>query len=176
MRLHESPAGASGPPVPDRQSRGVRMVEGLARVVRVEGRAAWLVPEQTTGCGSCALASACTGGLPPESPRRLLTRRFALEDMAGLAVGDRVVVGVAEGALLLGALTAYALPLLVGLLAASIAEAVLGSDLVSMAAMLAGIGTGMTVARMAARRLGARGRLSPRFLRRAGPAQACELD
>lgn len=154
-------------------------VEGIARVVGVDGDVAWLEPEQTTSCGSCASASSCGAGAGSASPgigsvaSRIAARRFGLDNAAGLAVGERVVIGVDDRALLKGALTAYAIPLLLALGAGSIAEAAYGKDLASMAAMAAGLLAGLLVARMVAGRLGARGELAPRFLRRARPDESC---
>ncbi len=176
MRSHEMRVDGTASPPWDREYHGIRTVEGLARVVLVEGRVAWLVPEQSVGCGGCALASACAGEASPRSSRRDLARRFPLYDVTGLVVGDRVVVGVAEGSLVMSALTAYALPLVVGFGAVGIADSVFGSDPASIIAMLAGLAIGLLVAKWAARRLRARGHFSPRLLRRAGPGQACGID
>ena len=73
-------------------------IEGIARVVHVEDGIAWLEPEQTTSCGSCASAAACGAGATGIGTvaRRLEQRRFALGDaaMPALRVGERIVVGV----------------------------------------------------------------------------------
>jgi len=152
-------------------------VEGIAHVVRVDAGVAWLEPEQTGGCGSCASASSCGAG--SGSPgigtvaSRIAARRFPLDNPDGLVVGERVVVGVDERSLLKASLTAYAIPLVTALTAGGIAEGVAGSDLVTMAAMAAGLGLGLLAARITARRLSARGDLAPRFLRRAQPGESC---
>lgn len=152
-----------------------RTVEGIARVVRVADGTAWFEPEQTTSCGYCAASGACVGGGAGigSVARRIELRRFPLADAGGLAVGERVVVGVGERALLKAALTAYALPLAAALVAGGLAQGLAGSDGLTLAAMLAGLGTGLLVARGAARRLAARGELAPRFLRRAAPGETC---
>jgi sigma-E factor negative regulatory protein RseC len=148
-------------------------VEGIARVVRVEGAVAWLEPEQTTSCQGCASASSCgTPGIGTVASR-MEVRRFALDNPGNLAVGERVVVGVADRALIKGALIAYALPLATALAAGGIAESEFGSDLVSMAAMAAGLGLGLLAAHLGARRLARQGELAPHFLRRARPGETC---
>lgn len=154
-------------------SRDLHTVEGIARVVRVEGAVAWLEPEQTKACGGCASASACLATDPGKLADRLATRRFALANTDGLHVGERIMVGVNDGALLRAALTAYALPLAAMLTAGGLAEGAFGNDLVSMAAMVAGLGFGLVAAHLAARRLAARGDLTPLFLRRANPGETC---
>jgi sigma-E factor negative regulatory protein RseC len=146
-------------------------VEGIARVVGVEGAVAWLEPEQTTSCGSCASAASCGAGAGEggigTTANRIAARRFALANADGLRVGERVVVGVAERALIRAALTAYGLPLATALAAGGVAESAWGSDLATMAAMAGGLLLGLLLARLAAGRLSTRGELAPRFLRRA---------
>jgi sigma-E factor negative regulatory protein RseC len=162
-------------------SPDLHTVEGIARVVDIQGATAWLEPEQTSSCGSCASASSCgagksagasVGGLGTVADR-IAARRFALDNVGGLQVGERVVVGVAERALIRAALTAYGLPLATALTAGGIAESAFGSDLATMAAMAAGLLLGLLLARLVARRLSVRGELAPHFLRRAKPGETC---
>ena len=158
-------------------SPDLHTVEGIARVVGVDGATAWLEPEQTTSCGSCASASSCgagagAGGIGTVT-NRIAARRFALDNADDLHVGERVVVGVAERALIRAALTAYGLPLATALTAGGIAESAFGSDLATMAAMAGGLVCGLLLARLVARRLSTRGELAPHFLRRARPGETC---
>ena len=154
-------------------------VEGIARVVRVDAGVVWLEPEQTTSCGSCASAATCGAGSGVGKPgigtvaSRNAARRFPLDNPHGLVVGERVVIGVDDRSLLKASLTAYAIPLVAALAAGGMAESAFGSDLVSMAAMAAGLALGLLVAGVAARRLSAQGNLAPRFLRRARPGETC---
>lgn len=156
-----------------------RTVEGIARVVRVEGAVAWLEPEQATGCGSCASASSCGAGSGDGSPgigtvaSRMEARRFPLDSPNGLRVGERVVVGVDDSALIKASLTAYAIPLAAALAAGGLAEWAVGSDLVSMGAMTAGLAVGLLAARLCARRLSRKGDLALRVLRSARPGETC---
>lgn len=158
-------------------SPSLHTVEGIARVVGVDGATVWLEPEQTTSCGSCASASSCgagasVGGLGTVTDR-IAARRFALDNVGGLQVGERVVVGVAERALIRAALTAYGLPLATALATGGIAENAWGSDLATMAAMAGGLLLGLLLARAVARKLTLRGELAPHFLRRAKPGETC---
>lgn len=149
------------------------MVEGIAHVVAVDGAVAWLVPEQTTSCGGCASASACGAKGIGTTASRLEARRFQLVNDIGLRVGERVVVGIRENALLKASITAYAIPLATLLIAGALAQWAAGSDRVTMAAMLAGLVLGLWFARMGAGRLLLRGDLAPRFLRRASAGETC---
>ncbi|WP_295398920.1 SoxR reducing system RseC family protein [uncultured Thiocystis sp.] len=152
------------------------LVEGLARVVAVEGRLAWLEPEQTTSCGGCAASGLCGAKGIGTTASRLEMRRFPLVNDAHLAVGERVVVGVDARALLKASGTAYALPLGIMLGAGGVAQWIAGSDGITMATMLAGLGVGLLAARWGARWLGARGQLAPRFLRRASAGETCRIE
>jgi sigma-E factor negative regulatory protein RseC len=156
-------------------------VEGIARVVSVEDGLAWLEPEQTTSCGHCASSASCGTGQREAAgigtvANRLAARRFTLENLEGAAalqVGERVVIGVGEGALLGAALTAYGLPLLTALVGGSIGQGLYGEDAAAMLGMVGGLAFGLFIARLLARRLAARGNLALRFLRRARPDETC---
>ena len=156
-------------------------VEGIARIVRVEPGRLWLEPEQTTSCGHCASNASCSMSESREAPgmgtvaSRLVARRFSLpeSEAGGFVEGERVVVGVAESALLKAALTAYGLPLAGALLGGALCQGLYGEDLISMLGMAGGLAAGLLAARLRAGRLAARGELSPRVLRRARPDETC---
>jgi sigma-E factor negative regulatory protein RseC len=166
-------------------SPDLHTVEGIARVVSIDGGVAWFEPEQTTSCGHCASSAACGvvssasvgavgGGSGIGSiARRIEFRRFALDNANDLHVGDRVVVGVNDRSLIKASLTAYAIPLVTALSAGGIAQGIYGSDFITMIAMAAGLVAGLAMSAVAARLLGRRGELSPRFLRRAAPGETC---
>lgn len=151
-------------------------VEGMARVVAVEGAVAWLEPEQTTACGACASSQACGASA---FGNRLHARRFPLDNLHELKVGDRIVIGVQESTLVTASMTAYAIPL-VTMLSGGIAAHLAGAgDGVTMLATLAGLAVGFAVSRLRAKNLTAKGQLSPVYLRHApSPAQgeSCQLN
>jgi sigma-E factor negative regulatory protein RseC len=155
-----------------------RSVEGIARVVRVTDDLLWLEPEQTTSCGHCASSASCgvdareAAGMGTVTSR-LQARRFAVDNPGGFREGERLVVGVSEGSLLKAALTAYGLPMVFALTAGSVTQALYGEDLTTMLGMAGGLLLGLLVARLNARRLGARGDLAPHILRRARPDETC---
>lgn len=149
------------------------LTEGIAQVVEVEGNMVWLVPESGSSCGGCASASACGSKGIGTVANRLEARRFQLVNDAGLRVGERVVVGIRENALLRASLTAYAIPLTTLLTAGALAQWFAGNDIITMAAMLAGLVVGLGLARLGAGRLLARGDLAPHFIRRASPGETC---
>ena len=148
---------------------GQPLVEGIARVVDRQGRQVWLEPEQTTSCGGCSTAGLCEQKGIGSLASRLERRRFRLDDAAELAVGERVVVGVSELALVKAASVAYALPLVTALMAGGLAQWLAGSDAISLVAAVGGLIAGLILARLTASRLGRSGQLAPRFLRRLDP-------
>lgn len=149
------------------------MVEGIAQVVKIEGKTAWLVPEQGSSCGSCASAAACGSKGIGTTASRLDNRRFRIDNDANLAIGERVVFGIRDNVLLKASITAYAIPLATLVLAGSLAQWMFGSDTITMAAMVAGLVIGLGISRMEAGRLQTRGDLAPLFLRRARPGETC---
>lgn len=152
------------------------LVEGIAQVVAVDGNMAWLVPEQGSSCSGCGSSTACGSKGIGTMASRLEARRFQLVNDAGLRVGERVVLGIRENALLRASITAYIIPLAALLIAGVLAQWVAGNDFVTMAAMLAGLVLGLWLARLRAGRLMARGELAPRFLRRASAGETCNLE
>lgn len=154
---------------------GSHTVEGIARVVRVEGTVAWLEPEQTTSCGSCASSASCGAKGIGTVASRMEARQFPLDNTADLRVGERVVIGVEDGSLLKATLIAYGIPLLAALTAGGIGQSLYGSDEATMGAMALGLLLGLLAARIGANHLSARGELAPRFLRRANPGESCNV-
>lgn len=163
------------------QTAPAKAVEGTATVVRVGEGALWLEPEQTTSCGHCSSSASCgvsareAAGIGTIASR-LQARRFRLDIPGGAGdfrVGDRIVVGVSEKALLSASITAYGLPLMTALVAGSLVQGMYGEDGTTMIGMGAGLALGLLAARLMARVLVARGDLAPRFLRRARPDETC---
>lgn len=143
------------------------MMESIAKVVAVDGSVVWLEPDQAGSCGSCASSGACSAkGVGTEASRPEV-RCFPLSGHAGLKVGDRIVVGVGEDALVQASMTVYALPLATMFASGFVAQWAYGSDAATVVACFAGLGAGFAFAAMRARRISADGRLTPRFLRRA---------
>lgn len=146
------------------------LVEGIARVVALDGKTAWLEPEPAASCSGClSLASCGSKG----SARGLAARRFPLEGNHRLRVGERVVVGLPESAVLRASSVAYAVPLATMIGAGMVAQALGAGDAGGAAAILGGLGVGLVIAWGLARRLSGRGDLSPRYLRRVANGSTC---
>lgn len=138
----------------------------LARVVSLDARQAWLEPMQTGSCGSCASAALCGSKGIGSLTNRLEARRFAVEGIAGLRVGDTVEVAFGGRNLIKAAAIAYAIPLLSALVLAALVQARVGSDGWTMLGALSGLAGGFGLMQLMARRLEASGALNAHIVRR----------
>ncbi len=87
------------------------MIEETATIVAVEGDDTWIETERQSTCGSCAVNKGCgTATLAKVMGNR--RTRVRVMNPIGAGVGERVVVGIEEKALLKGSLAVYMVPLL----------------------------------------------------------------
>jgi sigma-E factor negative regulatory protein RseC len=118
------------------------MIEETAQVIRVDGGNVWVETQRRSTCSACAAEKGCgTATLAKVlGKRRSLVR--VLSDRP-LQVGDRVVIGIAEQALVRGSLAVYAVPLLLLLLGATLGELGAGRGLwdnTELASLVLGVG------------------------------------
>lgn len=99
------------------------MIEQDATVVALEDGAAWVETRRQGACGACAMNKGCGAGLLAQAFRFATPR---LRVMAGrdMVVGDRVVIGIDERALVRGSFAAYMMPILFMLGFALVGESV----------------------------------------------------
>lgn len=143
-----------------------QLIEGLARVVGIDGDQVWLTAEQPSACSSCGTRNKCGSGTVKPGASWRVPRSLG-PGQALLALGDTVHVGVDRNAITRASLTAYALPLVTMLMGAGTVQE--AGDGVAMAAALAGLALGVAAARVLARRW--REALVPVVLGRAVVAQ-----
>lgn len=86
-------------------------MEESGRVVRVEGQFAWVETARRSACHSCSAQAGCGTGL---IGRLLGSRRSQVRvlNTPEVQIGDEVVLGMEEQALVRGSIAVYALPLL----------------------------------------------------------------
>ena len=152
------------------------MMEENARVVALQTGFVWAETERKSACGACSLNKGCGSAV---LARLMGSRRTRIKAMNTLpvAVGDEVVLGLAEDALIRGSLVLYALPLLTLLLGAFIGEyassmlRLESGETWVMLCALAGLGAGFAVVRVFARRISDDARYQPVVLRRTGVHQ-----
>ena len=97
------------------------MLEETAQVVRIKGDEVWVETQRRSSCDSCSAEKGC--GTATLS-RVLGNRRNLVRVLSAipLVVGDQVVIGIREEALVRGSLAVYAVPILLLLLGALIGE------------------------------------------------------
>ena len=97
------------------------MLEEPAQVVRIENKLVWVETQRRSGCESCAAERGCgTAILSKVLGNRVKVVR-ALSAIP-LRVGDQVIIGIREQALVRGSLAVYAVPVLLLLLGGLIGE------------------------------------------------------
>lgn len=141
------------------------MIEQSGRVVARGARSCWVVVERTSTCGACAARDGCG----ERSWQERLGQRLQQIEVPGqhaVAVGDRVVVGVDERALLRASLLVYGLPLVAMALGAGVGGLLGVGDL--GVALSAGVGllVGLLSVKTLSRRLSCNPRYHPQLLRR----------
>lgn len=123
------------------------VIETRVRVLSAEPGRVWVEATEHNGCGACASKESCgISGLG----RFFSRRRAPITIACGSAkAGEELTVGIPETDLLRTALWAYILPILLALAGAA-AMSFLG-DLAAVLGMLAGLVTGLVIARLFAR-------------------------
>ncbi|MEJ2552846.1 MAG: SoxR reducing system RseC family protein [Gammaproteobacteria bacterium] len=114
------------------------MIEQIATVVALEGDSAWVETRRQSACGACARSEGCGAGLFAkafgfDSPQLKVTRN------GNVSIGDCVVIGIDERALVRGSFAAYMMPILFMLGFALLGETVMSPRLGSAALDLAGV-------------------------------------
>ena len=141
------------------------MIEEEAVVTATGEGVAWVETRRRSACGSCAVAHGCgTRALSGVFGRRSAPMRVL--DGIGTAVGERVIVGIDEGALVRGSAAVYMVPLLALLAGAGAGQAMAGSDAAAIAGAAAGVGLALGWLRRFGRRVRGERRYQPVILRR----------
>lgn len=86
------------------------MLEETVEVVSVAEGEVWVETQRRSSCDSCAVNGACGTSVIGKLLGQRRSRMRVISEMP-LAVGDRVVVGIRERALVRGSLAIYALPI-----------------------------------------------------------------
>lgn len=121
------------------------MTESEAVVTRLDGEYAWVDLQPQSGCTTCGESGGCGLSDGKGKPQQ----RF--RNGIGAQVGDWVVLGVADGAVLRAALYCYLLPLTMVFALAAVGLAVAG-EAGAIVGALAGLGLGWLAMQLAGRR------------------------
>lgn len=141
------------------------MIEEPGRVVAVEPGAVWVETQRKSTCSGCSVRNGCGQGLMDQlgvRERRGLIRAHA---DGRLQVGDSVVIGIREDALLRGAALVYLFPLIVLFAAALLASWLSAPEPYVILAGLGGFLSSWLVVRARGRRVAGDCALQPVVLR-----------
>ena len=97
------------------------MLEETAQVVRVDSGGVWVETQRRSTCSSCTARTGCGTATLAKVLGRRRTRMRVLSDI-DLHVGDQVIIGIRERALVQGSLAVYAMPIALMLLGALLGE------------------------------------------------------
>lgn len=143
------------------------MIEERARVAEAGDGYAWVEIQRGPACGNCHVNNGCGTATLAKVWRGRQMRTRAISNLP-LRPGDEVIVGLADGVLLRGALLAYLLPLVLMLAGALLGEAAFagaGEEPVILLGAL-GLGLGFLAVRVSSRRWRDDVRFQPVVLRR----------
>jgi len=143
------------------------MIEEQARVISTELGHAWVETQRRSTCGTCAANKGCGTSVIAKVVGNRRSRVRAIDPL-GVRLGDEVVVGIEESALVRGSLAVYTVPLLAMLVTAVLARwlwPAAGEPLVVLAG-LGGLAGGLLWLRLFAHRVSADRRYQPVILRR----------
>ncbi len=106
------------------------MIEERARVIAVENGELLLEAQTKASCSACAVKQGCGTSVVSKWIGRKFTR-FQAPNTVNARVGDEVVVGLAEEAMLKGSVLVYLLPLLAMIGFALLADSLIAADTAS---------------------------------------------
>ena len=146
------------------------MIEEYARVIAVENDQLLLEAETRAACNACAARQGCGTSVLSKWVGRKFTR-FQAPNTVNARVGDEVVVGLAEEAMLTGSLLVYLLPLLAMIAFALLADSLIATDvawrdLLVVVAAVAGFALMLLVSRLLLSTSSNRSRLTPVIIRK----------
>lgn len=123
------------------------MIEEQGRVIECDGDAAWVEANRNSSCHGCSSGGCGTGTLAKLFGQK--TTRFYVGNPISAVVGDRVILGIDERVMLVGAMRLYLLPLLAMLSAAILVEVLFApaADSYIAAAGAAGLVAGLLLNR-----------------------------
>jgi sigma-E factor negative regulatory protein RseC len=116
------------------------MIEEQVVIISISNDGAWVEGIQQSACGSCSAKAGC-GQHAMRQLGRKVTLWLPLQDINEFTVGQQVVVGLPEGAILRSTLVLYGLPLIalvLGAIVGHFAAGEIGSIISSVLAMVLG--------------------------------------
>lgn len=128
------------------------MIEEQGRVIAVQGTEAWVKTVSQSACQSCQLRNGC-GQQVLTGMGRNKERHVRVGNACKAEVGDQVLLGISEAALLQAAVLVYLFPLLGLVTGALAANLLLGlGDGATALTSIAGMGLAFLIVRLCQRR------------------------
>jgi len=118
------------------------MMQEQAIVVDVSGRQISVETDRQSTCGHCSAKNGCGSALLGKFFDRN-KQHLVVETDLDLAIGDRILLGLDESALLRGSFIVYAVPLLLMLLLPIIISQFVLSEIVSILSAVVGFSVGI---------------------------------
>lgn len=155
------------------------MIEQIAVVVKVDGDFAWVQAERQSTCGNCAARSGCGTSVLSKVIGTKIARMRAINKPQA-QVGDTVVVGLSEAAMLKGSVVVYLLPLLLMFLFAITGNVIatqihVTSEVMSIGFAVAGLAIGGGLLQRFNRRIQSNEQYQPVVLKKVMPVGRVEL-
>ena len=127
------------------------MIEEQAQVVEMDGDQLVLQAQTQSSCGSCAASKGCGTSVLSKVVGRKFSR-FHADNSVDAEVGDTVIVGISEDALLRGSLVMYMIPIMGMLVFALVSDQLLdllaeNRDLLIAGSGIAGLVSGSLLSR-----------------------------
>ncbi|OZG70623.1 transcriptional regulator [Hahella sp. CCB-MM4] len=144
------------------------MIEEQGKVVAIDGDYAWINTMRESACQSCSASKGC-GQKMLNSVSSGRSSQVKVSRTLDVNVGDRVLVGIAEEALLKASILAYLLPLLAMIVCAGAAEAIFSfpDPVVALIGVL-GLALGLILVKTLSFRLSCNPSYHPQLLRKLG--------
>lgn len=147
------------------------MIEERGRVLSVEGRAVWVETVRRSACDTCQVRNGCGQSVLQRlglGARQGIIQVLDTQAGRSCQVGDEVVIGIPENAVLHGSVMVYLIPLLALFGGALLAQAFGAAEPLIILAGFAGMGISFAAVRWHARRLPGDSAFMPRVLGSAG--------
>jgi len=146
------------------------MIEERARVIEIENDQLLLEAQTRAACSACAARQGCGTSVLSKWVGRKFTR-FEAPNTVNARVGDEVVVGLAEEAMLMGSVLVYLLPLLAMICFALLADGLISAeaasrDLLVLLAAVTGFALMLAISRLFLSSSRNRSKLNPVVLRK----------
>lgn len=125
------------------------MIIETGRIVAIENTGVWVETIQKTACGSCKAEKGCGQRLINKWDGHTSYIRVLLEGRspAGYQAGDEIQIGIPEEVIAKSSLTAYIIPLLVLVIATSIAHVQFANEAITIISGFTGLLLGGLIVR-----------------------------